>query len=96
MQRSALVQERTADDKRVGEMEAGHSCQLIDIAASYPDRFGVVLSNGVAEAERFWKESRRHAGVEGEDHEGGEVAESHCSADEGEDVVGRRVEVPPG
>ena len=92
---AGVVEECRANGESVGEVKGGHGGELVDVAGFGPDAFGVALADGVLEAVGLGEQAGRHAGVEGEDEEGGEVGQSHGAASEGEGVVvGRDVVVP--
>lgn len=92
---AGVVEEGRADGEGVCEVERGHGGELIDVAGFGPDAFGVALADCVLEAVGLGKETGRHAGVEGEDEECGEVGEGHGAAGQGEGiVVGRDVVIP--
>jgi len=90
-----VVEECGANCEGIGEVKRGHGSQLVDVARFDPDALGVFLSDGVLEAVGFGEEARRHARVECENEECGEVAEGHGATDEGVGVVVRRDEVVP-
>ena len=46
-----VVQERRPDAERVGEVQARHGCELIDVVSSNPDGFGTCLTDGILKAE---------------------------------------------
>jgi hypothetical protein len=70
---AGVVEEGGADGEGVGEVQRGHGGELVDVAGFSPDAFGVALADGVLEAVGLGEQAGRHAGVEGEDEEGGEV-----------------------
>lgn len=82
-----VVEEGGADCEGVGEVQRGHSGKLVDVAGFGPHAFGVALTHGILEAVGLREQAGRHAGVEGEDEEGGEVGQGHGAAGEGEGVV---------
>lgn len=82
-----VIEEGGADCEGVGEVQRGHGGELVDVAGFGPDAFGVALADGVLEAVGLGEQAGRHAGVEGEDEEGGEVGQGHGTAGEGEGVV---------
>lgn len=82
-----MDEEGRADGEGVGEVQGGHGGELVDVAGLGPDAFGVALAHGVLEAVGFGEQAGRHAWVEGEDEEGGEVGEGHGAAGQGEGVV---------
>lgn len=78
-----VVQKRRSNTEGVCEVQTRHGSQLVDIVASNPDGFGVLLSDSVVETEFFRQQTRRHAGEEREDEKGCEITQSHGSADDG-------------
>lgn len=82
-----VVEEGGTNCEGVGEVQRGHGRELVDVAGFGPDAFGVALADGVLEAVGLGEQAGRHAGVEGEDEEGGEVGQGHGAAGEGEGVV---------
>lgn len=63
---SCVVEHGAPNDKGVPEMHARHGGQGIDKVAGHPDRCGVVMTDGVQEAEFRWEETRWHARIESE------------------------------
>ena len=53
LQQAGVVEECTADDEGVGEMQTWHCRELVHVVCSCPDAFGVFLSHCVAEAVLF-------------------------------------------
>lgn len=84
---AGVIYEGTPDDERVGEMQTRHRGELVDGFPAYPDALCVLLADGVVEAVGVGEQSRRHAGVEAEDEECGEVAEGHGPSRDGKGVV---------
>lgn len=60
---AGVVDPGAADDEGVGEVDAWHGGERVDVFAAHPDGLGVVATDGVEEAVFFGEKTWRHAGV---------------------------------
>lgn len=97
LEEARVPEERAANHQRVGEVQTRHGGELVDVhGVADPETLVVPRADGVDETVAGREEAWRHAGPEGEDQEGEEVAEGHCAAHGGEGGVGGGGVVVPG